>query len=58
MTRSVSATITAAVSQNPTRPVYLIEMGWDVASPDVNRYIATYDASITWNGITWVSSGA
>lgn len=58
MTRTVSSTISTAVAEDVTQPVYLIEMGWDVASPDVNRYIATWDQAITWNSITWAASGA
>ena len=57
MTRTVSATISTAVGEKTTRPVYLIYMAWDIASPDVNRYVATYDQSITWNSLTWQSSG-
>lgn len=58
MTRTVSTTITSAVAKTVTQPVYLIYMAWDVASPDVNRYICTWDAAITWNAITWAASGA
>jgi hypothetical protein len=32
-------------------------MGWDVSSPDVNRYAATWGADISWNSITWAASG-
>lgn len=58
MTKTVSAIISAAVSQKTTTPVYLIDMGWDIASPDVTRRIATWDTDITWNSQTWTASGA
>lgn len=58
MTRTVSSTISAAVAEETTQPVYLIYMAWDVASPDASRYIATWDVSISWNSITWAASGA
>ena len=52
MTRTVSATITTAIAQETTRPIYLIRMGW--ATPVL---AATFDQTITWNSETWVSSG-
>jgi len=58
MTRTVSGIVTAAVGQDVTTPVYLIYMAWDLASPDINRYICTWDTDITWNSITWAASGA
>ncbi|MDB4312011.1 hypothetical protein N9937_01145 [bacterium] len=58
MTKTVSAIISAAVEQDTTTPVYLIDMGWDVSSPDVNRLICTWGADITWNSLTWAASGA
>jgi len=58
MTRTVSATITAAVGEVVTQPVYLIDMGWDAVSPDINRKIATWASDITWNSSTWQASGA
>ena len=57
MSRTLSATITTAVAQPTTKPVYLVDMGWDVSSPDINRYACTSDANISWNSITWVASG-
>ena len=57
MTRTVSSTTSTAVGLNPTRPIYLIFMGWDQASPDINRYVATYNNPISWNSITWQASG-
>lgn len=58
MTRTVSSTISTAVAAETTRPIYLIRMGWDVASPDVNRRIATWDVNLSWNSETWEGSGA
>lgn len=58
MTRTVSATISAAIAEDVTQPIYLIRMGWDLASPDVNRRIATWDTAISWNSETWEGSGA
>ena len=58
MTRTVAATTTAAVSQETTQPIYLIRMGWDVQSPDVERRVATWDTDISWNSETWTASGA
>lgn len=58
MSKTVSGIIDAAVSQKTTTPVYLIDMGWDIASPDVTRRIATWDTDITWNSQTWTASGA
>lgn len=52
MTRPVSATITTAVAQNTTRPIYLVRMGWDT---EVRS--ATYGAAIDWNSETWAASG-
>ena len=52
MTRTVSATISIAVAQETTRPIYLIRMGW--ATPVL---VATWDQTITWNAETWVASG-
>jgi len=52
MTRTVSATITSAIAQETTRPVYLIRMAWDT---EVRA--ATWAASISWNAETWVASG-
>lgn len=57
MTRSVSATISAAVAEDVTQPVYLIFMGWDQASPDIDRYVATWNEAISWNSLSWQASG-
>ncbi len=56
MTRTVSATITAAIAQDVTRPIYLIYMGWDAASPSYQR-AATWGSSISWDGHLWPASG-
>jgi hypothetical protein len=58
MTRTLPAAVSAAIAEDVTRPIYLIHMAWDVSSPDVGRYIATYDSPISWNSITWAASGA
>ena len=52
MTRTVSATISTAVDQTVTKPIYLVRMGWVVE----NRS-CSYDANITWNAETWTASG-
>lgn len=59
MTRSISSTSQAATSQHHTRPIYLIYMGWDVASPlPTYLRIATWDTAIPWDSESWVASGA
>lgn len=58
MTRTVSSVVAVAVAQDATKPIYLIRMGWDVQSPDVERRIATWDQNISWNSETWTASGA
>jgi len=58
MTRPTSSTTDAAVGEDTTRPVILVYMGWDLASPDVNRYIACWASDKVWNSITWQASGA
>lgn len=58
MTRSISATMTAAVAEPVTQPIYLVDMGWVAPSPDVNRRIATWSADISWNSQVWQASGA
>jgi hypothetical protein len=52
MTRVVSSTISTAVDQAVTKPVYLIRMGWVV---EVRS--CTWAANITWNAETWTASG-
>jgi len=52
MTRTVSATITTAIAQETTRPIYLIRMAW---ATEVRA--ATWDQTVTWNSETWVASG-
>ena len=52
MTRSVSATISTAVDQPVTKPVYLIRMGWAV-----EERAATWDVNILWDAETWEASG-
>jgi len=59
MTRTLSATSQAAVALDTTRPIYLIHMAWDAASPLPTYYrVATYDQAISWNSQTWIASGA
>jgi len=58
MTRTVSAVVAAAVAQHATKPVYLIWMDWDAASPTPPYRVATWDDDISWNSQTWVASGA
>jgi hypothetical protein len=59
MTRTVSAVVAAAVAQHATKPVYLIRMAWDAESPTPTYLrVATWDANISWNGYTWIASGA
>ena len=52
MTRALSATITAAVAADDTRPIYLIRMAW---ASEVR--VATWQSNITWNSETWQASG-
>ena len=52
MTRTVSATISTAVAQETTRPIYLIRMAW---ASEVRS--ATWAANISWNAETWTASG-
>jgi len=52
MTRTVSATVSTAVAQETTRPVYLIRMAWET---EVRA--ATWATDISWNSETWASSG-
>lgn len=58
MTRTLTATISAAITDTKTKPIHLIHMGWDAASP-TPTYLraATYDSNITWGGHTWIASG-
>jgi len=59
MTRTLSATSTAAIALDHTRPIYLIYMAWDTASPlPTYLRVATWGASISWNSQTWIASGA
>lgn len=58
MTRTVPPKVAAAIAQDVTKPRYLIRMGWDIQSPDVERRIATWDQNISWNSETWTASGA
>lgn len=52
MSRALSATITAAIAQTDTKPIYLVQIGWSTV-----RRLATWDANISWNAQTWVASG-
>ena len=52
MTRTVSATISTAVAQETTKPVYLIRMAW---ATEVRA--ATWPEAISWNAETWIASG-
>jgi hypothetical protein len=52
MSRSISATITAATAKTATKPIYLLRLGFDA---EVKA--ATWDQDITWNGETWIDSG-
>ena len=52
MTRTVSATISTAVAEETTRPIYLLRMAWDT---EVRA--ATWGANLSWNSETWVASG-
>jgi hypothetical protein len=50
--RTVSATISTAVEQDVTKPIFLIRMAWDT---EVRS--ATWASNITWNAETWSASG-
>jgi len=52
MTRTVSATISTAIAQPTTRPIYLIRMAWNT---EVRA--CTWAADISWNSETWTASG-
>lgn len=52
MSRTLPSTVTSAVASDQTRPVYLIQM----ALTNTTR-AATWDVNISWNGLTWTSSG-
>jgi hypothetical protein len=52
MSRPLPTTVSAAITADATRPVYLIEFGFDTT-----QRAATWDADITWNGQTWSASG-
>lgn len=52
MSRTLSATVSAAVAEETTQPVYLIDMAWDTPVK-----AATWDTNISWNGDTWIASG-
>ena len=52
MSRALSGTISAAITSTATRPVYLVQLGFDTV-----RRIATWDQDITWGGYTWSASG-
>jgi len=52
MSRTLSATISGAITQSATRPVYLIEMAFATTSR-----AATWDSAISWNGLAWAASG-
>lgn len=57
--RTVSATITSAVGQNTTRPVYLVQFTTGTSpNPSAQWRVATWDTAITWNGVSWAASGA
>ena len=52
MSRTLSATITSAIEQDATKPIYLIEMAFNATA-----YVATWDRAINWGGKAWASSG-
>jgi len=52
MSKILSTTISSAITQAATRPVYLIEMAFGTTT-----YAATWDAAILWDGKTWAASG-
>jgi len=52
MSRTLSTTISSAIAKVNTKPVYLVQMGFDSLAQ-----AATWDASILWNGVTWAASG-
>ena len=52
MSRTISATTTAAVNKDLTTPVYLVRMGF---AAEVTA--ACWGVNITWNAETWIDSG-
>ena len=52
MSRTLPATVSSAIAKATTKPVYLVQMGFNSLA-----WVATWDASILWNGVTWAASG-
>lgn len=52
MSRTLPTTVTAAIASDATRPIYLVEMAFDVTSR-----AATWDTGINWGGYAWAASG-
>lgn len=52
MSRTLPTTVSAAIASDATRPIYLVEFGFDTT-----QRAATWDSNITWNGQTWSASG-
>jgi len=52
MARTLSTTISSAITQSATKPVYLARIGFSV-----EIYVATWDTAIAWGGKTWIASG-
>jgi len=58
MTRTLSSTSQSAIALDHTRPIYLVYMAWDTASPlPTYRRVATWGANISWSSQTWIASG-
>lgn len=52
MPKVLSKTIRSAITQDHTKPIYLIRIGWATETRS-----ATWGSEITWNGELWSPSG-
>jgi hypothetical protein len=52
MSRTLSSTVSTAITQNPTKPVYLLRIGFSLES-----LACTWGSNISWNSENWVASG-
>jgi hypothetical protein len=51
--RTLSTTVSAAISKKVTQPVYLLRL-----QIGTEWKISTWDTDISWNGVNWTASGA
>ena len=55
--RTLPTTVTTSITQDATRPAYLLRLGFSNSSPMTETLAATWDSNIIWNGETWLASG-